>query len=82
MRELAVQSANATNSATDRAALDTEVGQLTEEITRIAHATKFNGTTLLDGTLPAPGVPGRRQLPARRSPSARSPTRSSPAWVR
>ena len=50
MRELAVQSANATNSATDRSALQSEVDQLKQEINRIAATTEFNGRTLLDGT--------------------------------
>ena len=50
MRELSVQSANATNSATDRAALQSEVDQLKQEINRIASTTEFNGRTLLDGT--------------------------------
>ena len=50
MRELAVQSANATNSATDRSALQSEVDQLKQEINRIASTTEFNGRTLLDGT--------------------------------
>jgi flagellin len=50
MRELAVQSANATNSTTDRAALQAEVGQLKEEIGRVATTTSFNGTKLLDGS--------------------------------
>ena len=50
VRELAVQSANATNSASDRAALQTEVSQLIAEIDRIASETAFNGTKLLDGT--------------------------------
>jgi flagellin len=53
MRELAVQSANATNSATDRAALQAEVDQLKAEINRVATTTKFNGTALLDGTFTA-----------------------------
>ncbi len=53
MRELAVQSANATNNATDRAALNAEVSQLKEEIGRVATATTFNGTHLLDGTFTA-----------------------------
>ena len=48
-RELAVQSANATNSSTDRAALQAEVTQLVAEIDRIASTTSFNGTRLLDG---------------------------------
>lgn len=50
IRELSVQSANATNSASDRAALQTEVSQLVAEIDRVATQTKFNGVTLLDGT--------------------------------
>ncbi|MES2102197.1 MAG: flagellin [Pseudomonadota bacterium] len=50
MRELAVQSANATNNQTDRDALQAEVGQLKEEIQRVASTTKFNGTALLDGS--------------------------------
>lgn len=49
MRELSVQSANATNSASDRAALQQEVGQLAAEIDRVATQTQFNGTNLLDG---------------------------------
>ncbi|MEO5696197.1 MAG: flagellin [Burkholderiaceae bacterium] len=53
MRELAVQSANATNSTTDRAALQAEVSQLKDEIGRVATTTKFNGTTLLDGSFTA-----------------------------
>ncbi|MDA9799246.1 flagellin [Luminiphilus sp.] len=50
MRELAVQSANGTNSATDRAALQSEVNQLMLEIDRITTATQFNGQKLLDGS--------------------------------
>jgi flagellin len=50
LRELAVQSSNATNSATDRAAIQSEANQLTAEITRVAATTQFNGVNLLDGT--------------------------------
>ncbi len=50
IRELAVQSANATNNASDRAALDLEVQQRLAEIDRIASQTSFNGTKLLNGT--------------------------------
>jgi flagellin len=50
IRELAVQSANATNSASDRAALNAEVGQLTAELARIASTTQFNGQNILDGS--------------------------------
>lgn len=50
MRELAVQSANDTNTSTDRASLQKEVSQLQQEITRIATQTKFNGKSLLDGS--------------------------------
>jgi flagellin len=50
IRELAVQSANATNSASDRAALDQEVQQRLAEIDRIATQTSFNGQKVLDGS--------------------------------
>jgi len=50
IRELAIQSANATNSASDRAALDNEVQQRLSEIDRIASQTSFNGLKVLDGT--------------------------------
>ncbi len=50
IRELAVQSSNATNSATDREALQKEVAQLQSEIQRVATQTEFNGTKLLDGS--------------------------------
>jgi len=50
IRELAVQARNATNSAEDRAALNAEVQQLKDEVTRIAQQTTFNGTKLLDGS--------------------------------
>ncbi len=53
MRELAVQSANATNSASDRAALQQEVGQLAAEIDRVSTQTQFNGINLLDGSFTA-----------------------------
>ncbi|APW45632.1 flagellin [Rhodoferax antarcticus] len=50
VRELAVQSANASNSAGDRQALQAEVGQLVAELDRISQTTEFNGTKLLDGS--------------------------------
>ena len=50
IRELAVQSANATNSASDRAALQTEADQLISEIDRVASNSAFNGVKLLDGS--------------------------------
>ncbi len=50
IRTLAVQSANGSNSAADRAALDNEVQQQIAEITRIAAQTSFNGTKVLDGS--------------------------------
>lgn len=48
MRELAVQSANGTNSAADRANLDSEFQALDAEIVRIAEVTQFNGVNVLD----------------------------------
>ncbi|MEO0616551.1 MAG: flagellin [Pseudomonadota bacterium] len=50
IRELAVQSANSTNSASDRQALDEEVQQRLAEVDRIASQTSFNGLKVLDGT--------------------------------
>ncbi|MEE4203749.1 MAG: flagellin [Halieaceae bacterium] len=50
MRELAIQSANSTNSASDRAALQAEVNELKSEVDRIASNTTFNDVNLLDGT--------------------------------
>lgn len=51
IRELAVQSANDTNSASDRQALNNEVSQLVGEVQRIALSTNFNGRGVLDGSL-------------------------------
>lgn len=48
IRELSVQSVNATNSATDRAALNQEVSQLISELDRIASQTNFNGNYILN----------------------------------
>ncbi|MDE2296660.1 MAG: flagellin [Burkholderiales bacterium] len=53
IRQLAVQSANATNSASDRAALQAETSQLIQEIDRVATQTDFNGTKVLDGSFAA-----------------------------
>lgn len=53
IRELAVQSSNATNSDVDRDALQAEVTQLVAEITRTSEETDFNGRKLLDGSFSA-----------------------------
>lgn len=50
IRELAVQAANSTNSASDRAALNQEVQQRLAEVDRIASQTSFNGQKVLDGS--------------------------------
>lgn len=50
MRELAVQSRNDSNSATDREALDKEFQSMLKEIDRIGDSTQLNGKNLLDGT--------------------------------
>jgi len=50
IRELAVQAANATNSAGDRTVINSEVQALTQELQRIATTTEFNGQRLLDGS--------------------------------
>jgi len=51
MRELSVQAGNDTLQTEDRTAINTEVTQLKEEITRISDTTQFNGKTLLNGNL-------------------------------
>ncbi len=50
IRELAIQSANSTNSTTDRLSLQSEVNQLVSELDRISNTTTFNGLKLLDGS--------------------------------
>jgi flagellin len=50
MRELAVQSANDSNSTTDRTALNAEFTQMSAELTRISSSTNLNGKNLLDGS--------------------------------
>jgi len=50
MRELSIQSSNSTNSASDRAALQSEVNQLKQEVDRVSSTTEFNGLKLLDGS--------------------------------
>ncbi|RGE43283.1 flagellin [Comamonas testosteroni] len=50
MRDLAVQAGNSTNSASDRAALQAEVKQLTDEVDRVAKTANFNGQKILDGS--------------------------------
>jgi flagellin len=50
IRELAIQSANSTNSASDRRALNAEAAQLLAELQRNAQTTQFNGQNILDGS--------------------------------
>jgi len=53
VRELAIQSANSTNSSSDRLSLQAEVNQLVSELDRISQTTSFNGLKLLDGSFQA-----------------------------
>jgi flagellin len=53
IRELAVQSANGTNSDSDRASIQGEVSALSQELDRVANTTQFNGQNVLDGSLTA-----------------------------
>src|SRR4026208_2378383 len=53
IRQLAIQSANDSNSAADRKALQAEVSQLVSELNRIANTTPFNGKKILDGSFTA-----------------------------
>ncbi len=66
MRDLAVQSLNATNSATDRADHDAQFQQLKSDINSVASQTQFNGVNLPRRYLPGRHFPGRREMPARR----------------
>ncbi|MVW76273.1 flagellin [Pseudomonas xionganensis] len=50
MRDLSLQSANGSNGASERAALQAEVSQLQQELNRIAETTSFGGRKILDGT--------------------------------
>ncbi|WP_133407561.1 flagellin [Parashewanella tropica] len=50
MRDLSLQSANGSNSAKDRGAMQKEIGALQEELTRISDTTSFGGQKLLDGS--------------------------------
>ncbi|MHB1299243.1 MAG: flagellin N-terminal helical domain-containing protein [Burkholderiales bacterium] len=51
MRTLAVQAANGTNSASDRQAIQAQIAQLQQELSRTALSTQFNGQNILDGTM-------------------------------
>ncbi|MFC0166588.1 flagellin [Pseudoduganella danionis] len=51
IRELAVQSANGTNSDSDRKSIQGEVSALSQELNRVANTTQFNGQNVLDGSL-------------------------------
>lgn len=51
IRELAVQSANGTNSDSDRKSIQGEVSALAQELDRVANTTQFNGQNVLDGSL-------------------------------
>jgi flagellin len=51
VRELAVQSANGTNSDSDRKSIQNEVSALSQELDRVANTTQFNGQNVLDGSL-------------------------------
>jgi hypothetical protein len=69
MRELAVQSANATNSNSDKDSLDKEFGELAKEIQRVLGGTTFNGKH--------PGHRSRRHAASRWAPTPRPTTPST-----
>jgi flagellin len=62
IRELAVQSANDTNSATDRGYLQKEVDSLLNEINRVAAQTVYNGAVVLDGSRDGSGTGAAQQI--------------------
>ncbi len=96
IRTLAVESANGSNSASDRAALNNQVQQQIAEITQIAQQTTFNGLNVLNGSSGTDRVPGRRErrqhdcgqpaagrwLPTRSASSRLRPTWSASARMR
>lgn len=62
IRELAVQAANDTNSATDRGYLQNEVDSLLNEINRVAAQTVYNGAVVLDGSRDGSGSGAAQQI--------------------
>ncbi|MCL7746706.1 flagellin [Halalkalibacter alkaliphilus] len=70
MRELAVQSANDTNTETDRNEIQKEIDQLTNEIDRIANTTEFNTQKLLDGSKRGLEAPKDATVTVQRNTSA------------
>ncbi|WP_034764424.1 flagellin N-terminal helical domain-containing protein [Rossellomorea vietnamensis] len=62
MRELATQSANDTNTSTDRGEIQKEINQLTSEINRIGNNTEFNTQKLIDGSKASGGADGVLKL--------------------
>jgi len=80
IRELSVQSANATNSSSDRAALNAEVKQLTSEST--ASPSRPTSTAPSCWTARSPASCSRwAPMPARRSPSTRSSMPARSRWA-
>ena len=75
MRELAVQSANATNSNSDKDSLDKEFGELSKEIQRVLGGTSFNGKHILGSDA---GTQTFHSLPC----SSRLPCASGASWSR
>ena len=82
MRELAVQAANGTYSATDRDALNLEFGELMSEIDRIAKNTQWNGMTILDGNGTYTAAAANTSVTVQLGPSAsQSMTITLKTWV-
>ena len=75
MRDLAVESLNATNSTQDRADLDTQFQQLKADINQVSQTANFNGVNLLDGTFQGARATSARSIrwPASRRRQPRSP---------
>ncbi|MCQ2910828.1 MAG: hypothetical protein MJ244_01450 [Clostridia bacterium] len=79
MRELAVQAANDTNAASDRAALQSEIDQLTSEINRIGNTTEFNGMKILNGSKVA--TDGKEEVEVAKAGPAIATFQQSPGAV-
>jgi len=80
MRELAVQSSNDTYTQNDRAKIQEEVGQLRDELTRIAGTTQFNGRNLLDGSIAQASSLTNAQANIKSNSRVGDPSAASPSF--
>lgn len=80
MRELAVQSANGTNTTSDREEMQAELEELTAEVTRIANTTEFNTMDLLDGSFTGAGTASVQETATLDLGAELTPVRHTLTW--